>query len=198
MDRSVCQKSLTPQLPCVGIMEMIGQCWKWTFLPVHIPFPSAHLSFPRLNNGIVELYCCEPHAKVGISAATCTASGGKCSALSVWISNAFSVGQSASISNLLGLIPNDQPEKYTQPCSGVFQKLSGGQLLFKTIPDRNAYPGRFYGSWRYTTPQSHLYLHYDPSVSTTICRTVAASRSFLSRKAIAPASNPKRRNSRSG
>ena len=130
MDRSVCQKSLTPQLPCVGIMEMIGQCWKWTFLPVHIPFPSAHLSFPRLNNGIVELYCCEPHAKVGISAATCTASGGKCSALSVWISNAFSVGQSASISNLLGLIPNDQPEKYTQPCSGVFQKLYGGRLLF--------------------------------------------------------------------
>jgi hypothetical protein len=104
MDRSVCQKSPTPQLPCVGIMEMIGQCWKWTFLPVHIPFPTAHLSFPRLNNGIVELYCCEPHAKVGISDATCTASGGKCSALSVWISNAFSVGQSISQKNTRSLV----------------------------------------------------------------------------------------------
>ena len=39
---------------------------------------------------------------------------------------------------------------------------------------------------------------YITSKSSIICRTVAASRSFLSTKAVAPASMPSRRNSRSG
>jgi hypothetical protein len=40
-----------------------------------------------------------------ISFATSTASGGKCAALSVWISNAFSAGQPASNSGSFELIP---------------------------------------------------------------------------------------------